>query len=236
MLATLDFWYVFAFFIIVYLMSKEKESVREVVLALVAYVLVLLLVGHANSYYVIMAQPFMAIPVGYGVSKLRDMSGPFSCLFSLLLCLPAASYICYYVGYFMVDSATNAFLLALQYAIVVPILIGLAIRFWRQRLNHVKHGVLDRILLIYYVGWIVSVSFILVVFQTNIASTAIQFLAATPIAIIGIVRLIYEKISKEEAIRINKLLVVFFIGCLIAGSYLLPVFYPGYFAQSSVPI
>jgi hypothetical protein len=235
-LATLDFWYIFAFFIIIYLMSRERESVREVVLALVSYVLVLLLVGHTNSYYAILAQPFMAIPFGYGVSKLQGMSGAFSSFFSLLLCLPAATYIGYYIGYFMVDSTMNVFLLVAQFAVVIPIVIALAIRFWRERTKHKKHGVVDRILLIYYAVWMISVSYILAVFDTNIASTSIQFVAATPIAIVGIVRLIYGKVSQQEAIKINKLLVVFYVGCLVIGSYLLPVFYPGYFAQSSVPV
>jgi hypothetical protein len=235
-LATLDFWYIFAFFVIIYLMSREKESVREVVLALVSYALVLLLVGHANSYYAILAQPFMAIPVGYGVLKLQDMSGAFSCFFSLLFCLPAASYISYYIGYFMVDPAMDTFLLAAQFIIVTPILIALAISLWLERKKHERHGVVERILLIYYAVWIVAVSYILVAFHSNIASTSIQFVAATPIAIIGIVRLIYEKVPQQETVKINKLFVVFYIGCLITGSYLLPVFYPGYFAQSSVPI
>jgi 4-amino-4-deoxy-L-arabinose transferase-like glycosyltransferase len=235
-LVSLDFWYIFAFFIIIYLISRERESVREIVLALVSYVLVLLLVGHANSYYVILAQPFMAIPVGYGVSKLQDMSGAFSCIFSLLLCLPAASYISYYMGYFMVDPAMDTFLLAAQFIIVTPIVIALAIKFWLERKKHARHGIVERILLIYYTVWIVGVSYILIAFHSNIASTSIQFVAATPIALIGIVRLIYEKIPQQEAVKINKLFIVFYIGCLITGSYLLPVFYPGYFAQSSVPI
>jgi 4-amino-4-deoxy-L-arabinose transferase-like glycosyltransferase len=235
-LATLDFWYIFAFFIIIYLMSRERESVSEVVLALVSYVLVLLLVGHANSYYAIMAQPFMAIPVGYGVSRLQEMSGAFSCVFSLLLCLPASSYIGYYIGYFMVNSALDVILLVAQFAIVIPIVAFLAIRFWRQHKKQRRHGVIGRILLIYYVGWMIIVSCVLIAFHINIASTSMQFVAATPIAITGIIRLIYQKVTQEEAIRINKLLVVFYIGCLIAGSYLLPVFYPGYFAQSTVPV
>jgi 4-amino-4-deoxy-L-arabinose transferase-like glycosyltransferase len=235
-LATLDFWYVFAFFIILYLMSKERQSVRKVVLALVSYVLVLLLVGHANSYYAILAQPFMAIPVGCGVTKLQDMSGAFSCLFSLLLCLPAASYISYYIGYFMIDSTTYVASLIAQFAIVTPIIIVLLARFLRERKKHERHGILERILLIYYTVWIAGVSFILVAFHSNIASTSIQFVAATPIALIGVIRLIYEKVPQKEIVKINKLLVVFYIGCLITGSYLLPVFYPGYFAQASVPL
>jgi 4-amino-4-deoxy-L-arabinose transferase-like glycosyltransferase len=235
-LATLDFWYVFAFFIIIYLMSRERESVREVVLALVSYVLVLLLVGHANSYYVIMAQPFMAIPFGYGVSKLKAMSGGFACLFALILCLPASAYIGYYIGYFMVSSTMNVLLLVAQLAVVTLIVIALVIRFWREKNEQVRHGVMDRILLIYYAVWIAGVIFISVALHADIASTSIQFVAATPIAVTGIVRLIYENITHEEATRINKLLMVFYIGCLIAGSYLLPVFYPGYFAQSSVPV
>jgi FlaA1/EpsC-like NDP-sugar epimerase len=183
-----------------------------------------------------MAQPFMAIPFGYGVSKLKAMSGGFSCLFALILCLPASAYISYYIAYFMVGSTMNVFLLVAQFAVVTLIVIALVIRFWREKNEHVRHGVIDRILLIYYAVWIAGVIFISVAFQVDIASTSIQFVAATPIAVIGIVRLIYEKLTQEEATRINKLLIVFYIGCLIAGSYLLPVFYPGYFAQSTVPV
>jgi hypothetical protein len=235
-LVTLDFWYIVAFFVIVYLMTREKESVREVVLALASYVLVILLIGHANSYYAILAQPFMAIPFGYGVLKLHEMSGVFSCFFSLLLCLPAATYICYYISYFTIASSMNVLFLAAQFAIVIPIVIALAVRYWHNRTSQKKQGIINRILLIYYVAWIISVSFILIAFHANIAITSIQFLAVTPIAIIGIARLIYERMTKEETIYINKFLLVFYVGCLIVGSYVLPVFYPGYFAQSSVPV
>jgi 4-amino-4-deoxy-L-arabinose transferase-like glycosyltransferase len=235
-LATLDFWYAFAFFVIVHLMAKERESAREVALALLSYVLVLLLVGHSNSYYVILAQPFMAIPFGYGVSKLQGMSGVFSGFFSLLLCLPAIAYICYYLSYFMVGSTMNVVFFAAQFVIVIVIVIALVIRYWYDRTKRKGRGIINRILLIYYVAWIISVGFILTAFHKNIASTSIQFVAVTPIAIIGIFRLIYDRVTKEEAANIDKFLVAFYLGCLIIGSYVLPVFYPGYFAQSSVPV
>jgi hypothetical protein len=234
--ATLDFWYVFAFFIIIYLMTREKDSVREIVLALASFVLVLLLIGHANSYYAIMVQPFMAIPFGYGVLKLQEMPRLYSCFFSLVLCFPAAAYICYYLSYFMVGSTTDVFFLAAQFAIVIAIMIVIVIKFWYDKTRHKKTGFTIKLLLMYYVVWLISVGFLLVAFGKNIAVTSIQFVAVTPIAIIGIIRLIYEKTTQEESNYINKLLLVFFVGCLIIGSYLLPVYYPGYFAQSSVTV
>lgn len=234
-LATLDFWYIFAFFVIIYLMARQRESVNEVVLAIVSYVLVLLLVAHANPYYVILVQPFIAIPFGYGVLKLREMSGVFSCLFALLLCLPAATYIGYYLAYFMIGSTMSVFLSIAQFAVVIPVVVALTIRFWRERIKKRKHGLIERILLIYYIAWTISVGFISIAFGTNIALTSIQFVFVTPVAIVGIVRLIFGGITQKEAININKLLVVFYVGCLIIGSYLLPAFYPGYFAQSTVP-
>jgi Na+/H+-dicarboxylate symporter len=150
--------------------------------------------------------------------------------------LPAATYICYYISYFTIASSMNVLFLAAQFAIVIPIVIALAVRYWHNRTSQKKQGIINRILLIYYVAWIISVSFILIAFHANIAITSIQFLAVTPIAIIGIARLIYERMTKEETIYINKFLLVFYVGCLIVGSYVLPVFYPGYFAQSSVPV
>jgi 4-amino-4-deoxy-L-arabinose transferase-like glycosyltransferase len=235
-LATLDFWYIFAFFVIAYLMVKERDTTREVVLAFMSYILVMLLIGHTNSYYVILMQPFMAIPFGYGVLKLEKMSGAFSCVFSLILCLAASTYISYYIAYFMTTSSTDVFSLVVQFAVVCSISIVLIAKLWSERERKVRHGILNRILLIYYAVWLVSVGYIAAGFHKDIAATSIQFVVAVPIAIIGIFRLIYDKVNPTEAASFNKLLVIFYVGCLVVGSYVLPVFYPGYFAQSTVPV
>jgi hypothetical protein len=178
----------------------------------------------------------MAIPFGYGVRKLLEMSALFSFLFSVLLCLPAAAYICYYLAYFVVGATTSTLFLVAQFGVVIPIVIVLAIRLWHQRAGQEKHGFVSRIILIYYIAWIIIMSCILIVFHANISTTSIQYVIATPVVIPGIAKLIYEKMDQREAISINKFLVVFYIVCLLIGSYMLPVFYPGYFAQSSVPV
>jgi 4-amino-4-deoxy-L-arabinose transferase-like glycosyltransferase len=174
--AALDFWYVLAFAVIIYLVVKERRAVREVVLAILSFVLVLIVIGHINTYYVIMVQPFMAIPLGYGLLKLQQMSGVPAVAFSLLLCFPAITSIDYYVSYFLAGNGGD-------------------------------------------IVW-----------------TVMQFAIAIPIAILGIIRLGYKRMKSREATMINGFLLVFYVVCLIIGSYLLPAFYPGYFAQSSVPI
>jgi hypothetical protein len=173
--ATLDFWYILAFAVMIYLVIKEGRAIRGVVLAILSYVLVLIIIGHINSYYVIMVQPFMAIPLGYGLLKLQNMPGVSAFAFSLLLCFPAITSINYYFSYLA---------------------------------GHAGDGV-----------WLVA-----------------QFATAIPIVILGIIRLCCKKMRSSEAIIINKVLLIFYVGCLIIGSYLLPAFYPGYFAQSSVPV
>lgn len=83
--ATLDFWYILAFAVMIYLVIKERRAIRGVVLAILSYVLVLIIIGHINSYYVIMVQPFIAIPLGYGLLKLQNMPGVSAFAFSLAL-------------------------------------------------------------------------------------------------------------------------------------------------------
>jgi 4-amino-4-deoxy-L-arabinose transferase-like glycosyltransferase len=173
--AMLDFWYVLAFSVIIYLVVKERRAASGVVLAILSYVLVLIIAGHINSYYVIMVQPFIAIPLGYGLLKLQRMSGVSAFAFSLLLCFPVSTTINYYVSYLAGNAAD--------------------------------------------IVWMV-----------------IEFATVIPIVILGIIRVWYKKMNSNEAIMINRFFLVFYLGCLIIGSYLLPAFYPGYFAQASVPV
>jgi Na+/H+-dicarboxylate symporter len=80
------------------------------------------------------------------------------------------------------------------------------------------------------------VSYFLAGNAADIVWTVIQFVTALPIVILGIIRLWCKKMKNEEAVMSNRFLLVFYLGCLIIGSYVLPIFYPGYFAQSSVLI
>lgn len=233
---TLDFWYVVAFFVIVYLMVKERKAVSEVVLAMVSFVLLLILIGHTNAYYVILVQPFMAIPIGYGLLKVQEMSGAFSFAFSLLLCFPVIAYINYYVSYFVIGNTTVISATIIQLVIVVPVLVAAIFRFVYEKMKQKEVVFTNRVLVSYYVAWLITGLYILLPEYSGADAVwvAIQFSMVIPVVIVGIFRLIYERMRKKEAIFVNRFLLVFYFGCLVVGSYVVPVFYPGYFAQSSI--
>jgi hypothetical protein len=234
--ATLDFWYLIALFVIVYLALNERKAVREVILAISSVILVFTLVGHTNAYYAILVQPFMAIPFGYGVLKLQKMSTMFSSALALLLCYPAISYINYYVSVFLITSTMNLAWIAAQLVLTLAIITALLAKIWRTRIQNGELSVDIRILLMYFVGWAVIGTYMLAAYSLNPLLMIIQFTVAVPILVVGIMRVIYERVGKKEAVVTNEFLILFFVVCLIIGSYLLPAFYPGYFAQSSVPV
>jgi hypothetical protein len=233
---TVDFWYILALFVILYLIVKERETARLVLLPILSYILVLVLLGHAGAYYVIMIQPFMAIPVGYGLLKLDNMSSLFTTAFALLLCFPAATYIVYYVCYMLVPNPGGQVwvYINIDLALLFPILVGVRY-YWVERTKRKLVLVMNRILLLYYVGWLIVGSFIVPIFS-NAAWIVLQYILVVPIAIIGITTFWNTRMRREETIAINRFLIVLYIVCLVIGSYILPVFYPGYFAQSTVPV
>nr|MDO8100905.1 hypothetical protein [Candidatus Njordarchaeota archaeon] len=62
------------------------------------------------------------------------------------------------------------------------------------------------------------------VFDTDFFPAIVQFTVAVPTLVIGVVRLLQERMSQKESMIITRFLMAFYLGCLKAGSYLLPAF------------
>lgn len=231
---TLDFWCVLPFFVILYLVLKERKTARLVLLPILSYILVLVLIGHANAYYVIMMLPFMAIPVGYGLLKLRDMPTLLASAFALFLCFPAIAYVNYYVSYFLIPNPGDQVWVYVNIALGGTFAVLGGVRYLCERTKMKPVMVINRFLLAYYIGWLIIGSY-MVPLYSDAAWVVLQFNLVVPIVIIGFITFWNEGIRREEASVINRFLLVFYIACLVIGSYILPVYYPGYFAQSTVP-
>jgi hypothetical protein len=231
---TLDFWYILAFFVILYLVLKERKTARLVLLPMLSYILVLVLIGHANAYYVILMQPFMAIPVGYGLLKLRDMPSLLTSAFALFLSFAAIAYIIYYVSYFLILNPGDQVWLFVNFALAGTFAVLGGVRYLYERTKGKPVMVINRSFLGYYVGWLIVGSYMVSVFP-DAAWVVLQYNLVVPIIIIGIIAFWNKGIRREETRAINCFLLVFYFACLVIGSYILPAFYPGYFAQSTVP-
>jgi len=85
-----EYWYIFAYFALTYLAVKEYEKVSDVILLIVSFVGLCLLIWGVGSYYIIIVQPFFAIPVGYGLTKMLRMQPHAAMIFILFLYAPMA--------------------------------------------------------------------------------------------------------------------------------------------------
>lgn len=71
----LEYWYIFAIFSIAYVAISDREKISEVLLGLAVFYIVSLFIKEGiNSYYLIIIQPLLAIPVGYALTKMKRMS------------------------------------------------------------------------------------------------------------------------------------------------------------------
>jgi len=86
-----EYWYIFAYSAIAYLAVKENEKVSDVILLIALFVGLSLLASFGiGSYYIIILQPFFAIPVGYGLTKMLRMQPHVAMMFILFIYAPMA--------------------------------------------------------------------------------------------------------------------------------------------------
>ena len=85
-----EYWYIFAYFAIAYLAVKDYEKVSDVVLLIGAFVGLCLLIWGVGSYYIIIVQPFFAIPVGYAIIRMLRMQPQVAMMFILFIYAPMA--------------------------------------------------------------------------------------------------------------------------------------------------
>jgi len=83
-----EYWYLFACFCIAYGAIKEKEKLEDIILMIVLFVGLCLIAGILGSYYLIVIQPFLAIPVGYTLNKMIKMSPMAAATFILFIYAP----------------------------------------------------------------------------------------------------------------------------------------------------
>jgi len=86
-----EYWYIFAYFALAYLAVKEHEKFSDVILLIASFVGLSLLVSYGiGSYYIIILQPFFAMPVGYGLTKMLRMQPHAAMMFILFIYAPMA--------------------------------------------------------------------------------------------------------------------------------------------------
>jgi len=86
-----EYWYIFAYFSLAYLAVKEHEKVSDVILLTASFVGLSLLASYGiGSYYIIILQPFFAIPVGCGLTKMLRMQPHVAMMFILFVYAPMA--------------------------------------------------------------------------------------------------------------------------------------------------
>ncbi|MFH0748504.1 MAG: glycosyltransferase family 39 protein [Candidatus Bathyarchaeota archaeon] len=86
----LEFWYIFAYIALIYLATKEFEKVADIVLINTTFIALFLIAGGIGSYYLVLLQPFFAIPIGYAVTKLPHMASSLVTFLYLFLYAPVA--------------------------------------------------------------------------------------------------------------------------------------------------
>lgn len=86
-----EYWYIFAYFALAHLATKEYEKVSDVVLLVALFVALCLLASFGiGSYYIIILQPFFAIPIGYAIMKMLRMQSQVTIMFILFIYAPMA--------------------------------------------------------------------------------------------------------------------------------------------------
>lgn len=164
----LEYWYLFSYFSLVYIASKDYEKISDVVLVFLTFIGFFLAVGGIGSYYIILIQPFFAIVAGYAITKIFEM--------------------------------TKIQTLMVYFFFYIPTIISL-ITFLNNTFG------LNSI-----------------IYQTKMV------LIVIPLALMGASALTSNETLAERLDRWNsRLLVITFFAVLLAGSYLLPVFYSHYF-------
>ncbi|MFQ5712291.1 MAG: ArnT family glycosyltransferase, partial [Candidatus Geothermarchaeales archaeon] len=86
-----EYWYIFAYFALAYLAIKEYEKVSDIILLIISFVATCLLISWGiGSYFIIILQPFFAVPVGYAIMKMLRMQPQVAMMFILFIYAPMA--------------------------------------------------------------------------------------------------------------------------------------------------
>jgi 4-amino-4-deoxy-L-arabinose transferase-like glycosyltransferase len=86
-----EYWYIFPYFALAYVAVKEYEKVSDITLLTVSFVATCLLISWGiGSYYIIILQPFLAVPIGYAIMKMLRMQPQVAMMFTLFIYAPMA--------------------------------------------------------------------------------------------------------------------------------------------------
>jgi len=86
-----EYWYIFAYFALAYLAVKEYEKVSDIILLIISFVATCLLISWGiGSYFIIILQPFFAVPVGYAITRMLRMQPLVAMMFILFIYAPMA--------------------------------------------------------------------------------------------------------------------------------------------------
>ena len=123
----LEYWYIIAYFALAYMAASEFEKVSDSILAIASFLCLFLAIGGFGVYYLILIQPFLAIPIGYAVVKLTRMKTFTTIFFYIFLYAPVVLSVDIYLS--MTDKLgspilTDPFLTVLKIVnVLLPLLL-----------------------------------------------------------------------------------------------------------------
>lgn len=174
----LEYWYIFAYFALAYVAITEFDKVSDVVIAIAAFLCLFFLVGLIGSYYLIIIQPFLAIPIGYAITKLIRMPTSLTTFFYIFLYAPVTLSVDIYLsmsdksGVPILQNNPLAILLKLT-NIALPLLLIIIPPLLKQRLQKDYKSIANTILIAAFFAFLLIGSYILPVFYP-------QYLTLTP--------------------------------------------------------
>lgn len=174
----LEYWYIFAYLALAYVAITEFDKVSDVVIAIAAFLGLFFLVGLMGSYYLIIIQPFLAIPIGYALTKLIRMRTSLTAFFYIFLYAPVTLSVDIYLsmsnksGVPILQNNALAILLKLT-NIALPLLLIILPPLLKQRLKRDFTSITNTVLLAAFFAFLLIGSYILPVFYP-------QYITLTP--------------------------------------------------------
>jgi len=166
----LEYWYIFAYFALAYVTAKEHEKTQDVILAITAFLILHLFAGSIGAYYLIIIHPFLAISVGYALTKLNQMPTPTAMFFYIFLYAPAILT----ADIYLVDKVGNPILTNDQYAIalktitlLLPPLLILAPTMFKNRFPKKSKVVATTIIIAVFLIFLFIGSYIIPIFYPH---------------------------------------------------------------------
>lgn len=112
----LEYWYIFAYFAIAYVAITDLNKISDELIAIMSFIITFLLIGGINSYYLIIIQPFLAIPVGNALTKMKKMSSATAMVFYILF---YTSMIIHFNNYLTTPSSSGSSILPISIVLVL---------------------------------------------------------------------------------------------------------------------